>query len=337
MAKPGTRGLKGQLLEKSIEAFILSLETINRLSIKYRIETFAYLICNAWELLLKAKLLQDTKNKKSLFYRSERNKPRRSLALRDCLKKIFPNENDPIRRNVELMADLRDETVHLIISQVPKDILALFQACTLNYHKKLSEWFSISLSDRVSVGMMTIVYDFNPDQYDLQNPVFRRQLGRDTANYLTKLQAEVKQEFEKLGKPAEFSIDISYKLALVKKVGDADIVLTQGNIGNIVGIVEVPKDSSKTHPHRKTEVVKLVNQYLQGKTKFTSYDFQCIITVYAVRKRADFYYQSTVPGSVMQYSNEFVDWIVQQFNNNEEFFNQTRQKVSQLKQKGKML
>src|ERR1700694_2681067 len=122
--KRGNPGLQGRLLEKSIEAFILSLETINRLSIKYRVETFAYLICNAWELLLKAKLLQNTKSKDELFYKLEKNKPRRSLTLRDCLKKIFPNELDPTRRNVELVADLRDEAVHLIISQVPKDILA---------------------------------------------------------------------------------------------------------------------------------------------------------------------------------------------------------------------
>jgi hypothetical protein len=56
---PSLRGLKGRLLENSIEAYILALESINRLSIKYRVETFAYLICNAWELLLKAKIIQD--------------------------------------------------------------------------------------------------------------------------------------------------------------------------------------------------------------------------------------------------------------------------------------
>lgn len=63
----GNPGLKGRLLDKSIEAYILSLETINRLSVKYRIENFAYLICNAWELLLKAKILDDSKDRKSIF------------------------------------------------------------------------------------------------------------------------------------------------------------------------------------------------------------------------------------------------------------------------------
>ena len=81
----GNPGLKGRLLDKSIEAYILSLETINRLSVKYRVETFAYLICNAWELLLKAKILQDTKRRRAIYYKKKRGEPRRSLSLRDCL------------------------------------------------------------------------------------------------------------------------------------------------------------------------------------------------------------------------------------------------------------
>jgi len=36
----GNPGLKGRLVDKSIEGYILALETINRLSIQYRVETF---------------------------------------------------------------------------------------------------------------------------------------------------------------------------------------------------------------------------------------------------------------------------------------------------------
>lgn len=321
------RGLKGRILEKSIEAYILSLETINRLSIKYRIETFAYLICNAWELLLKAKIIHNTRNKYAIYYKTEKDKPPRSLALRDCLKKVFLNENDPTRRNVERVADLRDESVHLVISQVPKDVLALFQACVLNYHRRLVDWFGISLSERVSIGMMTIVYDFNPDQFDLKNPVLRQQLGRNTAEYLTQFQAEVRREFENLGKPAEFSMNINYKLALVQKPGEADIVLTKGEVGTTTRIVEVPKDPCKTHPYRRREVVNQINSALHGKINITAYDIQCIVEVYQVKKRPEFYYEGMIKGSPLQYSHAFVEWILKQYTNNIAFFEQTRQKV----------
>lgn len=193
----------------------MALETINRLSIKYRVETFTYLICNAWELMLKAKIIADTGDKRVIYYKKKRGQPRRSLSLRDCLKQTFP-DNDPTRRNVELVADLRDEATHLVISQVPNDVMALFQTCVLNYHKRLNEWWGISLSDYVPVGMMTIVYDLSPEQLDFSNSILRRQLGSDTVKYLAEFQAQVQQEFEELGKPTEFSIDIDYKLALVK-------------------------------------------------------------------------------------------------------------------------
>jgi len=70
------------LRESSIEAIVLSLEIINKLSISYRLQTFAFLFCNAWELLLKAKLVAD---KRKIFYRKKRGKARLSLSLDDCL------------------------------------------------------------------------------------------------------------------------------------------------------------------------------------------------------------------------------------------------------------
>jgi hypothetical protein len=325
--KRGNPGLKGRLLDKSIEAYILSLETINRLSVKYRIENFAYLICNAWELMLKAKILDDANDRKAIHYPREKGKRPRTLALRDCLKKVFLDEKDPLRRNMERAADLRDEAVHLVFSQVPKDVLALFQACVLNYHKRLVEWFSVSLSDRVSVGMMTIVYDFSPEEFNLQNPILRRRLGRETAQYLTEFQAEIRQEFEDLSKPAEFSIDIGYRLALVKKLDAADIVLTSGTSGIETRVVEVPKDPSKTHPYRQKEVIGKINAVLDGANRINPYDIQCVNKVYDVRKRSEFFYKSTVQGSPSQYSREFVEWLTKQYKNDNAFFTKARQKA----------
>lgn len=323
----GNPGLKGRLLENSIDAYVLALETINRLSIKYRVETFAYLICNAWELMLKAKIIQDTGDKKSIYYKKKKGEPRRSLALRDCLKRVFPKENDPTRRNIELVADLRDEATHLVISQVPKDVLALFQACVLNYHKRLGEWWGVSLSGRVPVGMMTIVYDLSPDQLDPNGAVLRRQWGAETAKYLARFGDEVKRERESLGSPAECSIDIDYRLVLTKKPRDADISLTIGPDGEPLGKIEVPKDSGKTHPYRQKDVVERVSAALEGRVEINPFDVQCIRKAYGIDKRPDFYYHSGVKGSPKQYSHGLVEWIVERYEQDNGFFEKARQKV----------
>lgn len=149
--RKGRAGLKGQLVEKSVDAYVLALETINRLSIKYRVESFTHLICNAWELLLKARIIDEAKSREAIYYKNDRNEQKRTLSLRDAVSKVIENQNDPVRRNLEKVVELRDDAMHFVISEVPRDVLLLFQACVINYHKKLNEWFGISLSDRVAI------------------------------------------------------------------------------------------------------------------------------------------------------------------------------------------
>lgn len=325
MAKRGNPGLQGRLLDKSIEAYVLALETINRLSIKYRVEAFTYLICNAWELLLKSKIIQDAANRQAIYETAKRGLPRRTHSLRHCLASQFLDENHPVRRNVEMIAALRDECVHLVMSTVPKDVLGLFQASVLSYHKHLVEWFGVSLSDRVSVGMMTIVYDFAPDELDLGNAKLVRQLGRDTTQYLSSFSASIRDEVEKLGHHRDFAIDISYKLVLTKNPAEGDITINAGPGGDVLGILEVPKDPAKTHPYRRKEVIARLNEQLGG-TEVNQYDIQCVVNAFDIKKRPEFFYQGGVKGSPGQYSDKFAAWIVAQHKKNAQFFVTCRQK-----------
>jgi hypothetical protein len=317
-------GLQRKLLERSIEAYVLALETINRLSITYRVETFTYLVCNAWELLLKARILADSGDKTSIYYAQEPSKEARTLSLRDCMKRVF-KDGDPVRLNIERVEELRDDATHLVISQIPKDILGLFQACVLNYHKLANEWFGISLSKRVPVGMMTIVYDFGPDEVDLSNRTLRRRLGRATADYLTKFQARLRDEYVRLGRPNEFAIDINYRLAFTKREDDADIIIASSKDGVPSRIVEVPKDPCRTHPFRKKDLIARVNAALGPDLAINTYDVHCVEKVHGVRKRSEFFYQGSVRGSPIQFSQAFADWLVEQTRADGEFFTKARE------------
>jgi hypothetical protein len=48
-----------ELLAKSLQAALAAIEIYNKPDFRYREESFAVLICNSWELLLKAKVLAD--------------------------------------------------------------------------------------------------------------------------------------------------------------------------------------------------------------------------------------------------------------------------------------
>ena len=89
------------LLEKSIESFKMAIEIYYKPMIQYRIEGFAYYMCNAWELMLKSYMIQQN-GKKSIFFQDN---PERTLSFENCIQKVFTNNKDPLRLNLEKMLD----------------------------------------------------------------------------------------------------------------------------------------------------------------------------------------------------------------------------------------
>lgn len=59
------------LLTKSEEAYLMSIEIINKPTINYRTEGFCFFICNAWELLLKAYLIYKAKDINVINYKDD--------------------------------------------------------------------------------------------------------------------------------------------------------------------------------------------------------------------------------------------------------------------------
>ena len=316
--------LTRNLIQNSIEAFILALETVNRPSVSYRIEAFCFLFCNAWELLMKAKLLNDG-NK--IFHKKKRKQPRRSLSLDECLNRIFTSEGDPIKLNIKTVHELRNNATHLVIPFIPIDIMGLFQAGVLNYPKALQDWFGISLSNRIPLGMMALVYDFDPKQHSLEYAKMKRRLSVETFRWLTEFQQDIRNQATSLGDSMQqFYIPIDFKLAITKSPRKADIVLSSGMQGEEALILEVPKDIDKTHPYRGKEVVELVNQKFGGTLQINSFDILCIRKVYNIESKVEFYYKSKY--SPRLYSEQLVEWIVKQAAKNPDFFVHTRSKAT---------
>ena len=100
--------IKCKLVDKSIEAFILGREIYNKPTIRYRIEGFSFFICNAWELMLKAEML----NRGESIYFS--NAPDRTLSLENVLQRIYTNIYTRIRLNLEKIIELRNISTHYI-------------------------------------------------------------------------------------------------------------------------------------------------------------------------------------------------------------------------------
>lgn len=320
----GNPGIKGRLLAKSVEAYVLALETINRLTITYRIETFCTLTCNAWELLLKARILDQTHDRNAIYYRTARHGLRRSLSLTDCIAREFPDEKSSVRRNLERVQELRDAAIHLFISDVPRDVLGLLQAAVLNYHRCLTDWFGVSLAERVPVGMMTVVFDVSPETLDLTNAMMRRRLGKDASDYLLGLTKALRDEHAELNHSPSFSVEIRYSLAIQKRPDGASAIAISDPAGAPTSIVTMPRDPGDLYPYRQTELLDVLNSELQPSSPITSGDVQAVVATEKVKRRSEWFYRGRVPGSPGQYSRAFAEWFMDLYRSDPSFLLKAR-------------
>ena len=122
-----------QLLEKSQEAFVMAIELYNKPTLKYRVEGFAFFVCNAWELMLKAKIIKDS-GEIAIYYKESDT---RTISLENCIKIVFTNDKDPLRKNLEKIIELRNTSTHFITQEYEFLYVPLFQACSYNFADKI--------------------------------------------------------------------------------------------------------------------------------------------------------------------------------------------------------
>lgn len=158
-----------ELLDKSLQAAISAIELYNKPDFRYREESFAVLICNAWELLIKAKALKDNGEDFNVIvvFRSDANpetgvetkiaKTNRSgnpmtVGLGALAAKALETKVDGFSKeclsNIELLMELRDNCVHLISNDLAlsERVLAIGSAAVKNYMSLATRWFNVDFS-----------------------------------------------------------------------------------------------------------------------------------------------------------------------------------------------
>lgn len=295
------------LLERSQEAYLLALDLYNRPTIRYRVEGFCFLFTNAWELLLKAKTIEDTKKDRSIFYRKKRGQPRRSISLRDALKQVFPQENDPIRRNIEEIADLRDWAVHLVIPELEAVYGGMFQAGVINYADKLQEWFGLSLTDRASPSMLSLVFDVK----EVDPVTIQKRYGKEVLDFIIAKTESVEDAISEMNDP-QFGIPITYRLVLTKKPNEADIILSlEDRGGPAAHFIQVPKDISRTHPYTFRQLLDRIAGRLGESHSFNQYDLHAVLRKLKIKKsrHSKYHYLVEATGTHL-YSRDLLRLVV---------------------------
>lgn len=292
-----------KMLEKSQEAFLLAIEIYNKPTIKYRLEGFAFFICNAWELLLKSYIIKNN-DMDSIYYK---NKPDRTIALNDCIKKVFTNEKDPTRKNLEIIVDLRNTSTHFIIKEMENIYLPFLQANTLNYSQKLFDFFNIDITKNIDTSFLSLV----TNNANLNDAEILSKYGNEIFDKYKKIKTETTNLLEN-EQNNKLAININLNLRVVKNINDAQLTFAVSkNAEDSIYIVDKIKDINITYPYSQKNARELIMNNLKRKNieiNLHQTNFNLICNKYDLKDNEDYFYYHNLSKRYMC-SQKLIDFV----------------------------
>ena len=218
------------LLENSISAILSAIEIYNKPDFRYRNEIFVILAVNAWELILKSKILKDNNGKTSSLYIKKangrfvetRNKTKMTISINDAMNRTSLDTN--LKRNLEEFIKIRDNAIHFY----NKDnlnylIFSLGVANLRNYQKLVKQWYDKDLLE-YNFYILPLGFAHNFKGYSLLELKKEPQIIRDLIKTVQYYQDNPKKsEFD-------FTCEIEVNLKSAKKITektDAKIEITK--------------------------------------------------------------------------------------------------------------
>lgn len=292
-----------------------AIEIYNKPAFRYRDECFVILLLNAWELILKAAL---SKNGKPIFYPKKRGQPYRTLTWQDALSKcspLFPSDLDvlPVRRNLELLGDYRDNAVHFYNAEgFGVVVYSLAQTCIMNFRDFMKSVFNHTLEHEITWHLLPLGIQPPVDVVSYISGTATDGPRNNSAvrQFLAQL-ADAADEVQSAGKDTGRLMTIfNIKLESVKKIGDADVVVgvqkADGTSGPLV-IVRT-QDPNVTHPLRRKDIVSKIKSIYDE--SFTTHIFDAIVWKHGLKDKPQYCWKAQ-EGNLTRYSHDVVSFIRQ--------------------------
>ena len=320
MSKKSKDKLVEQLVQKSREAFIMGLEVFNKPTLKYRVEGFAFFVCNAWELMLKAEMVKQL-GEESIYFKDH---PDRTISISKAIEKVFTNDKDPLRKNLEKIIELRNTSTHFITEEYGIIYAPLFQACVINFRNKMNEFHGVDIAENIPDSFLTLSINIGDFTDEAVRAKYSTELAEKLISYRNDLAVLEKEESN-----PKFSIGIRQDVYITKKKGSADFtVAINSGSGNKVKVVKELKDPSNTHNFSFGNIVGAVNNRLANdnisfshtktngevRTVFNTNDLTLFINFYSLKDDINYAYAHKMDGRqpTYSYAPALVDFITSQ-------------------------
>lgn len=301
-----------RLLEKSKEAFLMAIEIYNKPSIRYRVEGFSFFICNAWELMLKARIVT-TQGVDAIYYKDSQS---RTKTLENCIKLVFTNEHSPIHKNLMRIVDLRNTSTHFVVEEYEMVYIPLFQACVFNYTEKMLEFHNVDITELIPQNFLTLTVSMKALNESELRAKYPGQIAERLISASRTLASEIAENNH------SFAIRIEHHHYITKDKSKAtDIVHIEKGAETGVKIIKELKDPSETHKYNTKKCIQEINTRLTRKNvsllqngnavTFNTYHFDLFCKYYGIKENSKLCYVYRVPKSpTYSYSIQAIDFIV---------------------------
>lgn len=302
--------LSQRLVDKSIEAFMVGMELYNKPTIKYRIEGFSFFITNAWELMLKAELLN---RNKSIYFKDD---PTRTITVSSAVTQIYSDKNTRIRLNLEKIIELRNISTHYITEDYEVKYAPLFQACVLNYVNEMARLHNVDITEKIPQNFLTVSASYDP----LTNEQIKLKYPPEIAEKFIKQSNEI-DVLSKEYDSDKFSVNVKQNLFITKKKADSDFTVSVSkDSNNHVAIIKELKDPSDTHKYSYNSVITAVQERLNRQHiilnyehGFNQYVLNLVIDFYNIKNNEQYAYMHRIGHSEQYtYSQQFIEFIVKE-------------------------
>lgn len=303
-----------RLVDKAKEAFVMAIEIYNKPSINYRLEGFSFFICNAWELMLKAHMINKF-GEASIYYS---DKPNRTITLENCVQKIFTNEKAPLRKNLEKVIELRNISTHFITEEYEAVYIPLLQACVFNFVDKMMEFHKVDMTRVIPENFITLSVRLK----SLDETEIRGKYEEQVAEKLISIQHTLEPMIEENN--STFAIRVEHYYYNTKDRNQAtEFYHIEKEAVEGVRIIKEIKNPNDTHKYSAKACIKELNRKIQKdniRLLFNSvevvlnmYHFNLFTSYFGIKEneRLCFTYQiSTQPQ--YSYSQQAIDFIYEE-------------------------
>ncbi|CVG72111.1 Protein of uncharacterised function (DUF3644) [Serratia marcescens] len=250
------------LVEKSITACIAAIEVYNKPDFIFREESFSILMINAWELILKAKILELNNDTKDSIYMKSKGEIQlspsgspKTIAITRAVGLLEGQGviNKLVADNIKLLIEIRDGSVHFVHDDMTLStkIQSIGTASLKNFMTLAMSWFDYDFRKYNFYLMPVSFYHLS----DMESFSVDNKFRENLLNYLGKIEKE-----HDIDDDPNFSISLRLETKFVKTSSEEAMQIRITDDPDAPEIQIVEEDALKNHPHTYNEICTIIRK-----------------------------------------------------------------------------